>query len=172
MKYLYGILSALILTLSLVSASSATPRRATEAAPAYHNEMDGGRVTYYNASDTQTYNKKGKRIRTDYNAGSTYADGEGIVDHPTGCPRRLFCACGVSMKIWGHAKHMAAKAFFQYPRASPGSGMVAVRNHHVMYIMAYNGDNMATVYDPNSGGRQTRIHQRSLAGYSVRNPNA
>jgi hypothetical protein len=26
-------------------------------------------------------------------------------------------------------------------------------------------------YDPNSGRHQTRLHVRSLAGYSVRNPN-
>ena len=95
-----------------------------------------------------------------------------IVEHPSGCPHRLFCACGVSMKIWGKAKHMAARDFFKYPRAAPAPGMVAVRTHHVMYIMGVDANGNATVYDPNSGGHQTRIHTRSLRGYGVRNPHA
>lgn len=97
---------------------------------------------------------------------------EGVVSHPKGCPWRQFCACGVSMKIWGYAKHMAAAAFFKYPRANPAPGMVAVRSHHVMYIervLDGNG-NAAVVYDPNSGGHQTRVHVRSLAGYRIVNP--
>ena len=60
--------------------------------------------------------------------------------------------------------------WFKFPHAHPAAGMVAVRNHHVMYIMAYDGNGNATVYDPNSGGHQTRIHTRSLSGYSVRDP--
>ena len=64
-----------------------------------------------------------------------------------------------------------ASNWFKFPRANPAPGMVAVRHHHVMYIMAVDGNGNATVYDPNSGGHRTRIHTRSLAGYSIRNPN-
>lgn len=95
-----------------------------------------------------------------------------IVDHPSGCPSRAFCGCGVSVKVFGHPVKglFAAAAWFKFPRATPAAGMVAVRNHHVMYILAYDGNGNATVYDPNSGGHLTRIHERSLAGYRIVNP--
>ena len=98
--------------------------------------------------------------------------GETIVSHPAGCPWHAFCGCGVSVKVFGHPvrKLFLASNWFRFPRASPAAGMVAVRNHHVMYIMSVDANGNATVYDPNSGQHQTRIHTRSLAGYSVRNP--
>jgi hypothetical protein len=48
--------------------------------------------------------------------------------------------------------------------------MVAARRGHVFYINSYNGDGTALAYDPNSGGGKTRVHQRSLAGYTVVDP--
>lgn len=95
-----------------------------------------------------------------------------VVSHPSGCPSHAFCGCGVSVKVFGHPVRnlFLASNWFKFPHASPAPGMVAVRNHHVMYIMALDGNGNATVYDPNSGGHQTRIHTRSLAGYSIRNP--
>ena len=103
----------------------------------------------------------------------SYSGGE-IVGHPQGCPRSAFCGCGVSVKVFGHTVRnlFLASNWFKFPRAAPGPGMVAVRNHHVMYIVAYDGNGNATVYDPNSGGHQTRIHTRSLAGYAIVNPHA
>ena len=98
--------------------------------------------------------------------------GDQIVSHPSGCPRIAFCGCGVSVKVFGRQVrelYLAAN-WFKFPHASPGPGMVAVRNHHVMEIISVNYDGSVLVYDPNSGGHQTRIHVRSLAGYSVRNP--
>ena len=95
-----------------------------------------------------------------------------IVSHPSGCPGRAFCGCGVSVRVFGHpvrSLYLAAN-WFKYPRTSPAVGMVAVRNHHVMYIMAVDANGNATVYDPNSGGHRTRIHTRSLAGYRIVNP--
>jgi hypothetical protein len=102
------------------------------------------------------------------------AGGDQIVGHPSGCPYHAFCGCGVSVKVFGHPVrelYLAAN-WFRFPRAAPAPGMIAVRfgGHHVMYIIAYDGNGNATVYDPNSGGHQTRIHQRSLSGYSVRDP--
>lgn len=95
-----------------------------------------------------------------------------VVAHPAGCPSRAFCGCGVSVKVFGKPIRdlFLARNWFKFPRATPGAGMVAVRNGHVMYIMAYDGNGNATVYDPNSGGHRTRIHIRSLAGYRVVNP--
>lgn len=101
----------------------------------------------------------------------TYDEGQ-IVGHPSGCPSRAFCGCGVSVKIFGHpVKNLfLASNWFKFPRTSPAPGMVAVRRGHVMAIMAVDGNGNATVYDPNSGGHKTRIHLRSLAGYIVVNP--
>jgi hypothetical protein len=95
-----------------------------------------------------------------------------IVAHPSGCPYHAFCGCGVSVKIFGHPVRnlFLASNWFKFPRANPAPGMVAVRNHHVMAILAMDANGNATVYDPNSGGHQTRIHTRSLAGYRVVNP--
>lgn len=95
-----------------------------------------------------------------------------IVEHPAGCPRRAFCGCGVSVKVYGKpVKNLFLAAnWLKFPRTEPMSGMVAARRGHVMYIIQYLGGNNATVYDPNSGGHKTRIHTRSLAGYKVVNP--
>ncbi len=101
------------------------------------------------------------------------ANGNGtLVSHPAGCPGRAFCGCGVAVKIFGHPVRdlYLASNWYKFPRATPGPGMVAVRRHHVMAILSYSGGGVATVYDPNSGGHATRIHQRSLAGYTVVNP--
>lgn len=96
-----------------------------------------------------------------------------VVSHPSGCPYRAFCGCGVSVKIFGHPIRslFLAANWFKFPRTTPAPGMVAVRNHHVMAILAVDANGNATVYDPNSGGHQTRIHTRSLAGYRIVNPN-
>jgi hypothetical protein len=102
-----------------------------------------------------------------------YSD-ERIVSHPYGCPRTAFCGCGSSVEVFGHPVKSLyrAAAWFKFPRAAPAPGMAAVRNHHVMIIKALDGNGNAVVYDPNSGGHQTRIHIRSLAGYRIVNPHS
>jgi len=100
------------------------------------------------------------------------ADDGTIVSHPSGCPHVAFCGCGVSVKVFGHPVRelYLASNWFRFPRSAPGAGMVAVRNHHVMYIESVDGNGNATVYDPNSGGHQTRIHLVSLQGYRIVDP--
>lgn len=95
-----------------------------------------------------------------------------IVAHPTGCPARAFCGCGVAVHVFGRPIRdlWLARNWFSFPRATAAAGMVAVRHHHVMAILSAHGDGTATVYDPNSGRHLTRIHRRSLAGYTVVNP--
>lgn len=95
-----------------------------------------------------------------------------IVDHPEGCPRTAFCGCGVSLRIFGRNIRAAwlAAWWFRFPQAEPAPGMVAVRRHHVFAILKVLRPGVVLAYDPNSGGHKTRIHARSLAGYSVRNP--
>ena len=95
-----------------------------------------------------------------------------IVSHPAGCPRRLFCGCGVAVRAFGRPVRslFLAANWGRFPSASPTGGMVAYRRGHVMYIERYLGNGSAVVYDPNSGGGATRVHVRSLAGYRVVNP--
>jgi hypothetical protein len=65
-----------------------------------------------------------------------------------------------------------AANWLKFPPAQPAAGMVAANRHHVMVIRQYLGNGKALVYDANSGGGRTRLHIRSLAGYSIRNPKA
>src|SRR5262245_3863833 len=100
------------------------------------------------------------------------------VAHPEGCPHRLFCGCGAAerlKKVWGiivekPRELWLAANWFRYPKAKPGPGMVAVRRHHVYVIEADLGGGKVLAYDANSGGHKTRIHVRSLNGYTVVNP--
>jgi hypothetical protein len=97
---------------------------------------------------------------------------EAIVAHPSGCPARAFCGCGAAVRVFGspiRSLWLAAN-WFKFPRAAPAPGMAAVRAHHVFVLEAYLGGNTWTVYDANSGGHQTRIHARSIAGYVIVNP--
>jgi hypothetical protein len=98
--------------------------------------------------------------------------GAQIVAHPSGCPSRLFCACGAAVRVFGSPIRSlwAAAIWFKFPRAAPAPGMVAVRSHHVFVLEADLGNGLWQVYDANSGGGATRIHARSLAGYAVVNP--
>ena len=95
-----------------------------------------------------------------------------IVAHPSGCPKRAFCGCGAALEVFGrHVRDLwLARNWFRFPVAEPAPGMVAVRRHHVFVIREVRGPGLVLAYDANSGGRKTRIHLRSLSGYSVRNP--
>jgi hypothetical protein len=95
-----------------------------------------------------------------------------IVAHPAGCPSRAFCGCGAALEVFGrHVRSLwLAANWFKFPRTSPAPGMVAVRKHHVFVIRQVVGSNMVLAYDANSGGRKTRVHIRSLSGFTVVNP--
>ena len=97
-----------------------------------------------------------------------------VVGHPDGCPRRAFCGCGVSVKVFGHPVRnlFLASNWFKYPKAALAAGMVAVRRGHVFYVEQVLNGNTVLAYDPNSGGHMTRLHERSVAGFSIRNPHA
>ena len=97
-----------------------------------------------------------------------------IQPHPPGCPSRLFCGCGAAVRIFGKPIRdlWLAANWFKFPRTAPAAGMVAVRRHHVFVLEAHLGGNTWKVYDANSGGRKTRIHARSIAGYAIVNPRA
>ncbi len=92
--------------------------------------------------------------------------------HPAGCPSTAFCGCGASIEVFGHSIRdlWLASNWFRFPVAAPAPGMVAVRQHHVFVIRQVLGNGRVFAYDANSGGHMTRIHEVSLAGYSIRNP--
>ncbi len=120
------------------------------------SSMDGGTVLIKN----RTY-----KART--------ADGGSIIGgRPAGCPRR-YCGCGVSLKVFGKIipeLNLAYNWKRKFPRTSPAPGMVAARSGHVFYIVSVIDNSTVMAFDPNSGGGRTRIHERSLRGYTVVNP--
>lgn len=97
-----------------------------------------------------------------------------VVSHPPGCPSRAFCGCGAAVRVFGRPIRSLwlAANWLKFPRTSPAPGMVAARRGHVFVLEAHLGGNTWRVYDANSGGRKTRIHARSIAGYSIVNPHA
>ena len=101
------------------------------------------------------------------------AEGAGrIVAHPAGCPSRAFCGCGASVRVFGRSIRSLwlAANWFRFPRTSPAPGTVAVRRHHVFVLEQHIGGSTWLVYDANSGGRRTRVHPRSIAGYVIVQP--
>jgi hypothetical protein len=95
-----------------------------------------------------------------------------IVAHPKGCPKRLFCGCGAAVKVFGKPIRSLwlARAWYRFPRARPAPGRVAVRRHHVFVLLDHISGKTWRVYDANSGRRLTRIHARSIAGWTIVNP--
>ncbi len=97
--------------------------------------------------------------------------GKVIGGRPAGCPSR-FCGCGASLHLFGRiipALNLAAN-WLRFPRAAPGPDMAAARHGHVFVLKQHIRGNLWLVYDANSGGRQTRMHQRSIAGFTIVNP--
>lgn len=101
-----------------------------------------------------------------------------IVVHPEGCPRSLFCGCGAVQRlkqVWGIVVEKPRELWLaanwgRYPKAKPAPGMIAYRRGHVFVIEADLGGGKVYAYDANSGQRKTRLHVRSLAGFTVVNP--
>lgn len=101
--------------------------------------------------------------------------GTTILPHPAGCPRRAFCGCGAALERFGHHVRSLwlARNWLRFPRVPRGSeapGHAAARRGHVFIIKAVLGNGRVMAYDANSGGRQTRLHVRSLAGFTVVDP--
>ena len=94
-----------------------------------------------------------------------------IGGRPAGCPRQ-FCGCGASLHLFGKivpGLNLAAN-WLRFPRAAPAPGMVAARRGHVFVLKQHLGGNTWLAHDSNSGRGLTRLHARSLAGYSIVNP--
>ena len=85
-----------------------------------------------------------------------------------------FCGCGASIHVFGHIVPglNLASNWLRFPRTAPAPGMVAARHGHVFVLKQHVEGDTWMVYDANSGGHATRIHARSLRGYTVVNPHA
>lgn len=94
-----------------------------------------------------------------------------VARRPAGCPH-AYCGCALSLKNFGKiipSLNIAAN-WKGFPIALPAPDMVAARTGHVFQLIAHVHGNIWKVYDPNSGRGQTRIHERSIAGYTIHNP--
>ena len=92
---------------------------------------------------------------------------------PSGCPRS-FCGCGAALRVFGRIvpELNLASNWLRFPRTAPAPGMVAARHGHVFVLEQHVEGDTWMAYDANSGGHATRIHARSLRGYTVVNPRA
>ena len=102
------------------------------------------------------------------------ARGAGIVwNRPAACPRR-WCGCGASLHLFGRVipRLNLAANWLAFPRAAPSPGMAAARRGHVFVLKQHIQGNTWWVYDANSGGGKARMHQRSIAGFTIVNPRA
>ena len=68
--------------------------------------------------------------------------------------------------------NLAANWARKFPRTSPAPGMVAARSGHVFVLRAHKGGDVWEVKDGNSGGHKTRIHDRSIRGYTIVDPHS
>jgi hypothetical protein len=107
-----------------------------------------------------------------YAATTVVASGDRVIGgRPTGCPSS-FCGCGASLRVFGHVvpELNLASNWLRFPRTAPAPGMVAARRGHVFVLEQPLGGDMWMAYDANSGGHATRMHARSLRGYTIVNP--
>lgn len=105
---------------------------------------------------------------------STSGRGQVIGGRPSGCPYQ-FCGCGASLYLFGKIipeLNLAANWLRKFARAAPAPRMAAARAHHVLVLVEHKHGNVWLVHDSNSGGHQTRLHERDISSYTVVNPNA
>lgn len=105
-------------------------------------------------------------VQTSYRSNTT------MLPHPEGCPRSLFCGCGAAMEVFGRPIRSLwlARNWYGFPASDPSPGKVAVRPHHVFTLKSHVSGDLWLVADHNSGGRKSRLHVRSIRGYSIRDP--
>lgn len=103
-----------------------------------------------------------------------------ILAHPTGCPRTLFCGCGLSVHFFQKAVRAGGLAVaaewgrrFQRAALAAGTAVVTRGGSHVYGVLAVLGPRIVLAWDANSGSHLTRIHQRRIrVGDVIVNPRA
>lgn len=93
------------------------------------------------------------------------------LSHPMGCPRHAFCGCGAAQDLGLRDRSLwLARSWFRFPRSYPAPNTVGVRSHHVFVLKQHMGGNNWLVADYNSGGHRSRLHVRSISGYTIVSP--
>lgn len=146
----------------------APPRQRWRQVPIFAPYVGPG--TVQPLSQNSASNDEGKR---DISLGTgTWREAKRAVGgRPSGCPSR-FCGCGASIHLFGRiipALNLAAN-WLRFPRVAPAPRMAAARRGHVFVLEHHIAGNVWMVFDANSGGRRTRIHPRSIAGFTIVNP--
>lgn len=99
-----------------------------------------------------------------------------VVAHPAGCPGTLFCGCGACVRVFGRPCPRGglalAASWLRFHRAAPADGMAVVwpGGGHVAVIDHYLGGRRAILYDANSGGGLTRVHEIDIGRLTVVDP--
>jgi hypothetical protein len=133
------------------------------------SQIGGGRTASYRRDQLAAHAFSRRTAMAEVNGDP----GQVVGGRPAGCPNS-FCGCGASIRVFGHivpGLNLAAN-WLRFPRTSPAPGMVAARRGHVFVLEQHVEGDTWMAYDANSGGRATRIHARSLRGYTVVNPRA
>ena len=99
--------------------------------------------------------------------------GRVVGGRPRGCPRR-YCGCGASLHIFGRIipRLNLAANWLRFPRAAPAPGLVAARRGHVFVLKRHLYGKVWLVHDSNSGRGKTRVHPRSIVGFTIVDPRA
>lgn len=126
----------------------------------------------YTNSGRQICRSRIKRTRSHLRVARAASGNVQFISHPRGCPATKFCACGASVAVFGKPIRSLwpARAWYRFPRARPAPGRVAVRPHHVFVLRRHIEGNIWLAADYNSGGHRSRLHARSIAGYTIVNP--
>ena len=94
-----------------------------------------------------------------------------FLPHPAGCPARAFCGCGAARELGLHDRSLwLASSWYRFPRSAPGHNTVAVRPHHVFVLKQQVRGSIWLVADYNSGGHQSRLHERDISRYTIVSP--
>ena len=117
-------------------------------------------------TDTQT----AKRVSRKF----TDSNGNVIGGPPAGCPRVAFCGCALSIEVFGKSVRdlWPARGWYRFARTHASPGAVGVRPHHVLKLISHVEGTTWLVFDPNSGGHKTRIHERDVRSYVFVDPNS
>ena len=127
----------------------------------------------YRHTERRDYEQRVVRFQNTMAEANVASADQAIGGRPAGCPHS-FCGCGASLRVFGRIvpELNLASNWLRFPRTAPGPGMVAARRGHVFVLERHLEGDTWMAYDANSGGHATRIHARSLRGYTVVNPHA
>lgn len=158
-----------VFLLSVVSPADARPRQQLAAGC---NQLWPCEVSGFFGFQTEIA-KPARRVRRGIAAVSAWAASTVLGGRPSGCPAR-FCGCGASLHLFGRiipSLNLAAN-WLRFPRTAPAPKMAAARLGHVFVLEQHISGDTWLVYDANSGGRLTRLHARSIAGFAIVDPSS